>query len=567
MTKAKNKNVLVVMVAILITCIAGFPMLARGIGGDLVDLTYHLLRIESVKEALVSGNFPPRVNPLFLEGYGYGSSLFYPDLFLLFPALLNLVGIPPLISYKIFMFIVIFVATLTTYYAMNLFCNNCEWALLGTGMLILSTFYLADINNRSGMSEMMACVFLPILMAGIYDYFAAEGKKVYLMGIAFVGMVLSHTIMTFIGLLITSLIFVGMLFVPEKRSLVFEKKRLSRLLLTAFVAVLSVSYYIFPMLEQMVNDRFWFNDPWAKIGNYTQPFSTLFWPIGEFAYIAKFGVGIPVLMLLASRIYLGKSKNRWANSLVCIGVLQFIAMTNIIPWWMLQETPINMIQFTYRFYPYALFMVICGMLIFLKEKAQTGKIGKKFFVFLVLLTVACGIWENIYCYQCKDREIIDKEYLYTNTSKVGRGEWIPEGVSRLVYKGEAEADVITEDETRIPFTNVDYAKYQFDITGTKGSRFIVPLLYYKGYEAELLMENGQRKVLQVSKSQDGLVAIKADGESNGVINVWYEGTIVQKISNIISCLVVLVIVLLLIAYKIRMGKNEASIKKAKMEML
>ena len=67
---------------IIIALIAGFPLLMSGIGGDIWDLNYHLLRIASVKEALWNGVFPPRINPIYFDGYGYGSSLFYPDVFM-----------------------------------------------------------------------------------------------------------------------------------------------------------------------------------------------------------------------------------------------------------------------------------------------------------------------------------------------------------------------------------------------------------------------------------------------------------------------------------------------------
>lgn len=556
MINKNKKNIVVILVGILITYIAGYPMLKEGIGGYIGDLTYHFLRIESVKEALTAGCFSPRVNPIFFEGYGYGSSLFYPDFFLIIPAMLNLVGISPLMSYKIFMLLVILTATFTTYYAMKFVCNNFECALLGTGMLMLSTFYIADINARAGMSEVIAYIFIPLLMVGIYDYFAYEGKRVYLMGIAFVGMALSHTIMTFIGLLFTAIIFVGMLFVPSKKKLVFEKTRFGRLLLTAFLSVVVVSYYIFPMLEQMSNDRFGFNEPWAKVGSYVQTVESFFVPVGDFFYNARFGVGVPVLVLLAGRVFLGKVKNRWANFFICMGLAQFAIMTDMLFWVIMEETVLNMIQFPYRFYPYALFMVICGMTIVLNEKKESKLIGYKVLVFLAILTAICGLWEAKYCCRNGNRESIDSEYLYENTCMVGCGEWVPEGVTEEVLNGEAVKVVLTEDGSTHILTGLGYNDYQFKVDKVDGCRFIVPLLYYKGYEAELITDDNQYKVLEVYKSKDGLVQIDMSNGADGIIHVWYEGTMIQKISNIITGVTVLGMVLLFIVYKVRKRKCE-----------
>lgn len=553
----RHKNtIILILSSLLITYIAGYPMFQEGIGGHLGDLTYHLLRIESVKEALGAGCFPPRVNPVYFEGYGYGTSLFYPDIFLVIPALLNLVGISPLMSYKIFMLLVILTATFTTYYAMKFICNSSECALLGTGMLMLSTFYIADINARAGMSEVIAYIFIPLLMVGIYDYFAYEGKRVYLMGIAFVGMALSHTIMTFIGLLLTTIIFVGMLFVPSKKRVVFEKARFGRLLLTAIFSVIVVSYYVFPMLEQMVNDRFGFNEPWAQVGSYVQTVESFFVPVGVFLYNAKFGVGVPILVLLAGRVFLGKVKNRWADFFICMGLAQFAIMTDMLFWVIMEETVLNMIQFPYRFYPYALFMVICGMTIVLNEKKECKLIGYKALVFLAILTAICGLWEAKYC--CRDgyRESIDSEYLYENTCMVGRGEWVPEGVTEEVLNGEAVKVVLTEDGSTHILTGLGYNDYQFKVDKVDGCRFIVPLLYYKGYEAELIDDDGNQKALEVSKSHDGLVCIDMSNRADGIIHVWYAGTMIQKISNIISSVAVLGVSTVFVIYKTRKRKRD-----------
>lgn len=556
MMKKYEKQIIVLVSGMFITLIAGLPMLARGIGGDVWDLTYHLLRIEAVKEALAAGSFPPRVNPLFLEGYGYGSSLFYPDIFLVIPAVLNLIGISPLLSYKLFMLLVIFVGVCTTFYAMNMFCKDYKCALVGTGVLMLSTYYLADINNRAGLSEILACIFVPILMAGIYDYFAYEGKRVYLLGIAFAGLALSHTIMTFIGVVLTLFVFIIMVFVPSKRRLMFGKKRFLSLLLTAVLTIASVSYYIFPMLEQMAGDRFWFNEPWAKVGEYTQTVESFFAPVGVFMYNAKFGVGIPVLLLLAGRVFVGKVKNKWADFFLVMGVLLFVAMTNAVPWKALEGTLFNMIQFPYRFYPYALFWVICGMTAVLAEKIENGIIGNGVLVFLVLLTVVCGIWQNVYCYRFGTRIAMNKEYLYENTCLVGKGEWVPEGVTEAVFKGEDGNLVSAEDGACISMTEVDYSDYLFEIEEENGTCFVAPLLYYKGYAAQLILSDGQRKELKVSKSKDGLVQINVEEESAGAVNVWYEGTMIQKVSNLISLVVALGVCLIPVVFKLKKRKSK-----------
>ena len=66
------------------------------------DWKFQLLRLESLKAGLQSGQFPVRMDPVFFNGFGYASSLFYPDFLLYIPAVLQLLGVSLVSSYKIF---------------------------------------------------------------------------------------------------------------------------------------------------------------------------------------------------------------------------------------------------------------------------------------------------------------------------------------------------------------------------------------------------------------------------------------------------------------------------------
>ncbi len=72
------------------------------------------------------------------------------------------------------------------------------------------------------------------------------------------------------------------------------------------------------------------------------------------------------------------------------------------------------------------------------------------------------------------------------------------------------------------------------------------------YPIKLVAPNRENQELQVGKSEEGLVEVKLQKETNGVIEVWYAGTTVQLISNIISCFVLLGII---ICFTLKM-KNE-----------
>lgn len=525
---------------IIIALITGVPLFVAGVGGDPKDMLYHLLRIESMKVALINGDFPPRLNPIYFNGYGYGSSLFYPDVSLVIPAFLCICGLSVLQSYKVFVLLIAMAGTCTAFFSLRLICHNWKIALTGSYVLMLSTFYLADINSRAGLSEYLACVFVPVLVAGIYDYFT-EGKRIYLLGIAFLGMALSHTIMTYIGALITVIIFAAMLFVPGKRRLVFEWGRFKKLVITAMLTGLSAGYYVLPLLEQFVSDRFQFGDPWAQIGNYTQKLSYFFKPVGGFFFTAQLGVGIPVLLLLVVRIFLGKVKDKWADFFMITGVVLLLIMTNIVPWRILENTPLNMIQFTFRFYPYALCFLIWGISAAYSDKRKDGPADRCFLVFIVVISIACGVWEDVYCIHDHEKVEINEEYLYRNSNWISFGEWLPLSVPQAVKDGHGSG-MVTAGDRELPWMVKGHNYYSFSIDESNGCDYTLPLIYYKGYRAEIILPDGERQPVHIDRSLDALVKVELQQEMNGVIEVRYAGTKAQRLSNIVSCITVLSIV-------------------------
>jgi uncharacterized membrane protein YfhO len=80
----------------------------------------------------------------------------------------------------------------------------------------------------------------------------------------------------------------------------------------------------------------------------------------------------------------------------------------------------------------------------------------------------------------------------------------------------------------------------------------LPLIYYKGYRAEL-----DGKTLDLTESPDGLVEITA-GDS-GIANVYYAGTVIQKISVWITLLSLLALLGYVIGRKY--GKHSSKIIK------
>ena len=541
MKKQKNKKEtwFVIGMVVLIATITGLPYLMPGLGCHLLDTLYHLSRIESVKEAILNGAYPARVNPMFLNGYGYGSSLFYSDITLVVPAILRMLGVTPILSWKIFVLCLTMAASCTTYYSLRYISDNIKYSITGTVLLLLSQYYLGDLHSRAGISEYAAFVFLPLLFAGIYDYFAKEGKRIWLLGVAFGGLILTHTITTLICFMVTCGIFVSALLFEKTRKELLCPDKLKRLWITALLTVGVSAYFVFPMLEQMLTGEFWYQQSWAWIGDNTQPLKTFFYLKGNFGVIAELGIGIPILLLLVSRLALGKIKNRWADAFLLLGVLLFMLSTDIFPWKILNNTLFNAIQFTYRLWPCALCAVILGIVVMLSEKLTKG--GTILCVATIALSVAFGIYFHSDYRVAEETLTIDDEFLEYNTIYIGQAEYLPAGVSWDVRMGAGEMDVVQAMDGPIALERSGYAQYRFSVEEASDI-YVLPLIYYKGYTAKLYTPENPGDALEVLGTADGLVQVNKEASDAGEIVVCYGGTLLQRISEWISLITLIGIV-------------------------
>lgn len=533
-SERKIETVKVIMMVGMIVAVTCFPYRKEGLSGYFPDLMYHMLRIEGVKEALMEGIYPIGIYTNFFNGYGYGSPLFYPDIFLIFPALLRMLAVEPLVTWKIFAALIAIAGALTTYFSIKHICKDSDCSIAATFLIMLSQFWLADLIHRVGISEYLAFVFIPVLIAGIYDFFVFDGNKTYLMGIGFVGLLLSHTIMTFIALILTIFVFMVMLFVKRDEVYLLNRYKMRKLLMTAICTLLVCAYYIFPMLEQMNSGKFQYMSPWAAIGRNTQPFSSFFRTTGYFSVIAYVGVGIPILALLIICLCMKKPKNKGAYAFFASGIVLFLISTEIFPWRLLENTIFNMLQFTYRLWPFAIIFVVIGIVLTLEYNLRKSVVIKRSLIVLICVSsIIAGVHQNsnpMVEFPTEESKYISERFLEEYNNYVGAGEWLPRGVSEDVKNLTATREIISD-----------------------GNSIIYPLIYYKGYKAWTISENGDKVEIPVEKSEQGLVKISNEYvEEENKIYVEYTGTATQKISKIVSIATIGII----IVYKLKEHKRK-----------
>lgn len=507
------------------------PNMSRG-----HDLAFHLSRISALKDNLKLSIIGGYIYPNYLGGYGYANPLFYPDLFLYIPALLSYLGLSVIISYKIFLFLISFASIVTMYITVNGIGKNKKCALVSSIVYGFAAYRLIDMFTRAALGETLAFVFAPLVIYGIYEIVYGDYKKYYLLVIGMSGLILSHLISTFIiGILLVIFCLINI------KKLLNEKKRIWYIVISALITLGITAYFIFPMLEQMISNKFLFNnlDETSKLMERSLPLWSIFFEFPNHILNNLWiptGIGIGFLLLTYYYVKNFKDCSKFMHFCFIGGIAFIICATNIFPWDLFQNI-LSPIQFPWRLYFIAVLLLsIGGGLLLSKIKIDYNKTLIKFFVISLIPVVSISILnfteQNIK--EVGAYEVSFAEYMPVTASKeyiLNRGDII---TSTYPLEHSFTRNGL---ELEIVFNN-----------NTNDNSLELPLLYYKGYKATI-----DEKELNVYESDNGLVKVDINTINSGVIKVNYSGTSVQLISKIIS---LLSIIGFIIYAKKRGEKNE-----------
>lgn len=83
------------------------------------DINFNFVRIEGLKETLGNGQVPVRIHAIENNGYGYATSLLYPELFLYIPAILRLLNTSMVFTFKLFLVLINIASVVSMYIAVK----------------------------------------------------------------------------------------------------------------------------------------------------------------------------------------------------------------------------------------------------------------------------------------------------------------------------------------------------------------------------------------------------------------------------------------------------------------
>ena len=559
-----RKNQIITLVFLITMLIACAPLISRYcINGH--DLEYHLLRIESLKEGIKIGKPFLRVNTLFFGNAGYASSMFYPDLLLYFPAVLRLLGLSINSSYHIYVAVCIILCYLSSYLCVKKMTGSSYGAMIAAVTLTLSQYHLDDIYIRSAAGEYTAFIFIPVIVYGIYNIIFEKMDKPQLFVLGYAGLLLSHTstfvMCTMFGLAVIIL---------NIKKIFSDKKILTRLLFSVLVTLLLTCFYWLPMLEQFMDSTFYVSTPWMQPKDEAVNFLNIFGP--QFP-----AMGYACILILIPRIFIKKENSKnlisYSDILILTGALFIILSCDILPWAVIGKY-ISFIQFPWRFFIMGsvLFSMAAGLVfsVIIGKDEDEGIIwelrgnGSSFMkspgVFILTLVLIINGISGINTlirgsqgyYDYSDDYYSYKPY----TANVIAGEWLPDRVKDKESLVE-ESEVMISDKGN----EIDHVRVGNTIEADIRSDFEyadVPFIYYLGYKADLLRDDGSRKELRVTgEGHNGMCRVYLKDMGTGRLKVYYGGTYLSALSSCISLLAFITVIFI----GLRHGKKAVKEKK------
>lgn len=529
------------------------------------DLWYHIYRIGAMAVELEKNpwQLPIRMLSDSFNEYGYGAALYYGDLFLYIPAVLVCLGLNEVMAYKILTVLILWGTFGIAYYSARLLNKENEICWSFSYLYTFSSCCLLNLCIRSSIGESLALMCLPLVVSSfaIILYGEKKRKNWMLLALAMSGIAMSHTLTL---LLITVVLCIWCLIEIKE---VFTGKKVFEIIKAAILMVGLSASFLFPMFEQMLYQKVQtpgnndyqkqaFLDYSVEWMDYFIPYEVkkilvslfdLSWDI-EYWHPGTIGLFALLIVGMAMIIRPKYNKKQW---IVVVCSFVSLVLLGLEPVMNIAKEFMAFMQFPWRILP----LVTLGLsfsAIWLMECAGSDSKRQnrlQWFMLmgtLVIAGMAIGpryayhlyVQRDNYAYiQENNPEFYDK-YLIRYDKNAGDALYLPEGVSYSLYADRGEQIICNRNVDLQWQRNESEIEIEVLQNANADSVLELPLYMYKGYTAE--KESGEN--LLVKKSENGLVSVEID-DYEGTIRVWYRGTLVQKISDYITFVALIALVI------------------------
>ena len=564
----KRKRLVIVGVLLLAAVIASLPIFYQTIYWGH-DIWFHLSRIDGIAQGILNGQFPVRMHSNGNHGFGYASSVFYPEFFLYIPAVLRILGVSTYMAYKTLLVGMNLAAAVIAYYSFSKLLKSRKIGLLAAVLYILSLYRLINLYTRAAVGESLAMVFFPLLMWAVYEIVRGNEEKWLWTAAAYTCIIQSHVIsvvLAAICILIYLLCNPGF-FRKKKRLIAMGKAAGTTLLLNLWFFIPLLTHIRYPYFSTEMNYRMrdgslYLNQLLAVTGFQPQALSMdLGEAAGEMPYAVGFGLLAGAALFLVWYLLENNEKgyfNKGSHSgvglhrkigIFCLWMsIGAVVMTLYpFPWDMVQGIPglgkvLGIFQYPWRFLSVpALFLSVTAALGFsyFCIKAEAGRImyaaGVAAAVFCALLYLNVFCEDSVYFLNREEMPMDKYDYMYT----MADGNWGAFQQRNNQLEASRPGTVFTEFEHG--YGHVSF-RYVMD-DRTEEDYFEVPLIFDPDYR--IIYSTGSKdkeydsgREIEGGWSSNSLLTVSPP-ENEGVITVDYRLPWYDRVGDLLSLVTLL----------------------------
>lgn len=552
----KNKKILFI---IAVSLVLSMPYFIGGLHGGY-DGLFHISRLQGIVDAWNEGQIIPRIYPLYNNNFGYGEPLFYCDIYLWPFAFLYKLGLTIMVSFKVMQVFYIVLSVVTIFYVLNKVFDKEYIPYIGTILYSFANYHLHNLHMRMDLGETYAIVFIPLALYAMYKILVKKENSWILLGVSFSLLLFAHNL-TFLLYCVLFLVFIIIFVVLNIKDKQVIKSAAITTLKGTLLAILLSSWFLIPMLEQLLDQSFNFQ----TFGTYYDLSTSTSNILRLLNYNKGFMISNPSLqdtgigycLIILPIAYIFVKKDKVINILFIINLILWLCVLGIIPIHLIKA--FNTLQFIFRLY-ILIFPLSVIISLYSLENINNQLIIKVTIVLAIITSLISMYFITVNNYINGDTYSDDTKYeeLWSDSLFSNEGYNYNQMMAKDYMPAMYDYDYINDGRNIKKIDIEDAWKYEeiilnnefieessqiyFEYTFEEEMYIALPKTYYKGYQAYLIDENGWTKLETFGTDVYHLVGIKVPAGQD-LILCKYSGTKMQKITPLISLLTLFLLIL------------------------